>query len=695
MVDKENVLRLLIVETSLNDAEIITSVLRNAGHAVRASSVEDAEDLQAALKDQIPDLVICSTELPDFGLNEVMKFLAETGKTIPVIASAARWGDEGAVVEALRAGARDLVSKEQPEHLQLVVNRELEFIHAQRALRRNDASLRESEKRCHALLESSRDAIAYVHEGMHVYANRAYLELFGYNAFEELEGTPIMDMVAPDDHSRFKEFLRNHGTGDVAGQIELHGLLPDGNTFDALLELAAASVEGEACTQIIIRSQLDQKELEQKIKQLSMKDLVTGLYNRQFFMDTLDEAVSRAGTKGTASALLQIVLDDFRAIKEQVGIAASDLVVGDLAKLLQSRVPEGDVLARFGDNTFALLTGQADPDGIHALAESIRSAVSDHISEVGTSSVTTTCSIGISRINDETGGTQEVLGQADLACAKAQAANGNCIEIFNAAAEQRSGKEKQQQWTERIQAALDNGRFRLVYQPIVSLHGDANEMYEVLLRMVDENGQEIPPNDFLAPTEQAGLMTTVDRWVFSHAVEVLAQRLQAGIHTRFFVKLAAASITDETLVPWLSDLLKEHRLPGDGLVLELSESVAFTHLKAAKTLVKRTRELHCGLALEHFGSGLNSFNLVKHLPADYLKIDGTFMRDLAENTETQDTVKSITDMAHSMGKLTIAEWVEDAGTLAVLWQCGVNYIQGYFLQEPDTTLGYDFSEGVL
>lgn len=694
-MDKDNVLRLLIVEASLNDAEIIASVLRNAGHAVRANNVEDAEDMQAALKTQIPDLVIGSMDLPDFGLNEVMELLAQTGKTIPVIASTATWGDETAVVQALRAGARDLISKEQPEHLQLVVGRELEFIHAQRALRRNDASLRESEKRCHALLESSRDAIAYVHEGMHVYANQAYLELFGYAAFEELEGTPIMDMVAPDDHNRFKEFLRNYGKGDVDGQIELHGLLPDGNTFDALLELAPASIEGEACTQIIIRSQLDQKELEQKIKQLSMKDLVTGLFNRQYLMDALDDAVSRAESKGTPSSLLQIALDDFKTIKEKVGIAASDLVVGDVAKLLQSHVPEGDVLARFGDNAFALITHVADPAGVSTVAESIRAAIADHISEVGTNSVTTTCSIGVSLINEDACATQDILGQADLACEKAHGAGGNRVEVFNAAVEQRSGMEKQQQWTDRIQSALDQNRFRLVYQPIVSLHGDANEMYEVLLRMVDENGQEIPPNEFLAPTEQAGLMATVDRWVLAHAVGVLAQRLQAGIHTRFFVKLSAASITDETLIPWLSDLLKEHRLPGDGLVLELSESVAFTHLKGAKALVKRTRELHCGLALEHFGSGLNSFNLVKHLPADYLKIDGTFMRDLAENAETQDTVKSLTDMAHSMGKLTIAEWVEDAGTLAVLWQCGVNYIQGYFLQEPDVTLTYDFSEGVL
>jgi diguanylate cyclase (GGDEF)-like protein/PAS domain S-box-containing protein len=692
-VDKGNVLHLLIVETSQNDAEIIASVLRNAGYAVRARNAEDGEDMATALQEQVPDLVICSTELDGFSLGEAVELLARTGKTVPVIATATST-DEGAVIDALRTGARDLVGKAQPDHLQLVVGRELEFIRAQHTLRRNDAMIRESRKRCQALLESSRDAITYVHEGMHVYANRAYLELFGYSEFSELEGTPIMDMVAPGDHAKFKEFLRRHAKGDEAPDtLELSGLLPDGNTFDAAMNLAPATIDGEPCTQIIIRSRLDQEELEKKIRQLSMKDIVTGLYNRQYLMDALNEAVSRTGD--TRSTLLHIVLDDFKGIKERVGVAGSDLVMGDVARLLEGRVGEHDVLARFGDNAFALITPEPDPAAVRRLADGLRTAIVDHISEVGTISIATTCSIGIAAVTEEVTGAQDILVQADFACEKAQSAGGNRVEIFNPAVEQGSAKDRQRQWVERIRTALEKDRFRLVYQPIVSLHGDANEMYEVLLRMLSEDGGELVPSAFLAPTEQAGLMADVDRWVFGHAIDVLAQRLQSGIHTRFFIKLSAASITGGGLVEWLSEALKERRLPGDAVVLEIAESVAFTYLKQAKALVKQTGELHCGLALEHFGSGLNSFNLVKHLPADYLKIDGTFMRDLAENQETQDTVKSLTDMAHSMGKLTIAEWVEDAGTLAVLWQCGVNYIQGYFLQEPDANLSYDFSEGVL
>ncbi len=694
-MEKDNVLRLLIVESSQNDAEIIASVLRNAGYAVRARNAEDAEDVDTALREQAPELVICSTEVDGLSLSELVERLRRSGNPVPVIAVATKV-DGTDVVDALRAGARDLVSKSQADHLQLVVAREMESVRAQRALRRNDAALRESQKRCQALLESSRDAIAYVHEGMHVYANRAYLELFGYGALDELEGTPIMDMVAPDDHAKFKEFLRGHGGGgEGTDAVELRGLLPDGSTFDATMERSPASIDGEPCTQIVIRSRVDQAELEKKIKQLSMKDLVTGLFNRQCLMESLNAALTRAETDGAHSALLHIVLDDFKGMKERVGVAGGDLVLGDLARLLERHVGEDAILARFGDDTFSLIVPADDAGAAETLAETLRAAVADHISEVGTTSVTATCSIGIVRIGTETTEVQELLNQAEFACEKARKAGGNRVEVFDRAAEQSSAKDRHEQWVNRIRTALGHDRFRLVYQPIVSLHGDANEMYEVLLRMLAEDGGEMVPGEFLGPTEQAGLMGDVDRWVLEHAIDVLAQRMQSGVRTRFFVKLSATSIVDPGLAEWLSEALKARRLPGDALVLEVSESVAVTHLKQAKALIKRTKELHCGLAIEHFGSGLNPFNLVKHLPADYLKIDGAFMRDLAESQESQETVKSLTDMAHSMGKLTIAERVEDAGTLAVLWQCGVNYIQGYFLQEPDVSLSYDFSEGVL
>lgn len=690
-MEKDNIVRLLVVEESLNDAEMLTSVLRNAGHGVRPVRAEDEEDVQAALNEHPLDLILCSTELDHCTLQGALEAVARSGKDVPLIAISPEF-DEIKIAEALKAGAVDLVSKTHPERLQLVVQRELNNLHQRRALRLSEAAQRESEKRCKALLDSSRDAITYVHDGMHIYANSAYLEMFGFSEWEEIEGTPIMDMVAPEDHGKFKEFLRNYSKGDGAStELEVRVLRADGSPFNAMMDFVPASVEGEACTQIIIRDQSLSKELEKKLKTMSKQDLLTGLYNRQTFFEELEQAVARMAAGASGCSVLYIELDNFKSIEESVGIAGGDLVLSDSAGLIRGKTGESDVAARFGDYAFTVLIQNPDKQNPEALADAIRRAVEEHISEVGSRSVTATCSIGICPVGNNAASAQDILRRAEMACQMARNAGGNRVHVHNPLADEQANKGTEQHWVQIIQHALEHNQFYLVYQPIASLHGDAGEKYEVLLRMKDAQGNEVLPGQFIAIAEQGDLIKTIDRWVIEHALKRLGERRREGADTTFFIKLSGKSLGDETLLPWINERLKQARLQGDSVVFEIAESAAVTQLKEAKNFTRGLKELHCGFTLDHFGSGINSFHLLKHLPADYLKIDGTFMRKLANNPENQAMIKSITEMAHSMGKLTIAEFVEDAGSLAVLWQCGVNYIQGHFLQEPNEILAYDFS----
>ena len=194
----------------------------------------------------------------------------------------------------MQAGARDLVLREPAEHLTMVVEREFEALLQRRALHHYKKNYQESQTRARALIDSSRDAITYVHDGMHVYANSVYLGMFGFTEIEEVEGTPIMDMVAPTDHAKLKDFLRRYSKGESSDTtLQVQGLRPDTSHFNALMEFAHASIGGESCTQIIIRDQSSSKELEQKIKHLSKQDLLTGLYNRQYFIEDLEQNLAR------------------------------------------------------------------------------------------------------------------------------------------------------------------------------------------------------------------------------------------------------------------------------------------------------------------------------------------------------------------------------------------------------------------
>jgi len=692
-MDSDNTLQLLIVDESSNDAESITNILRSIGLAVRASRVEDDEDMETALAEQKWDLIIAADKLTYIDAYKAIEILQKSERDIPLIV-AANGADNITVGAALKAGAADLVKKdEDPEHLQYVVQRELRARDDRIKIRQYNKASRESEKRCRTLLDSSRDAITYVHEGMHIYANPVYMEMFGYDDPDEIEGMPIMDMVSPNDHESFKKFLRQFtkNESEMQGDIEVSGLRTDGNEFNAVMEFTPASIDGESCTQIIIRTASD-KELQNQLNILSQQDLLTGIYNRQHFMEMLEATISRVSTESSHSALLYIDLDDFAEIKQNVGLASSDLVLSDVAKVIADLVEAPDAVARFGDHSFTLLINDPEKaNEANEYADTIRQTIEDHISEVGGKSVTITCSIGISPIGENTSNTHDVISRADLACSIAKDAGGNNVHLHNPVADEKAGKERNAAWVESINTSLKEDNFFLAFQPIVSLHGDTCENYEVLLRMHDADKNEILPEQFLPSAEQAELMPEIDRWVIKHAMQRLAKAQAEGTQTKFFIKLAGVSLVDNTLLPWISEQLKEQRLSGDSLIFELDESSAVMHLGQAKTFINGVKQLHCQVVLDHFGSGLNSIKNLKHLDANYLKIDGNLISNLASDEQNQETVQSIIQTAHSMGKLTIAEFVQDANSLALLWQFGVNYIQGHFLQEPSTALDYDFS----
>jgi diguanylate cyclase (GGDEF)-like protein/PAS domain S-box-containing protein len=691
-MEKDQTLRLLIVEESRNDAESLANILRNAGQASRLSYAEDQEDIEKCLDQQVPDLVLCATGLEAISLGDVVLLLQQRQLGIPLIAISES-GDESSIVEAMRLGATDLCSYDQPEHLQLIVKREMSQLKACHNAQNFELKFHESEKRARMLMESSRDAISYVHEGMHIFANSSYLEMFGFESLDEIEGTPILDMVAPEDHTEFKEFLRNYSTGDgQEGKLETRGLLPDGKKFNAEMEFTPASIDGEPCTQIVIRNQTtSNKELEQKLKYLSKQDVLTGLFNRQYFMEELELAVTDAVSGSGSAAVLYLLVDNFKDIKDKVGIGVADVVIRDIAEVLREHTGDSDIVARFGDHSFVVLQRDCDPASIQALGETLRQTVENHIADVEEQSITTTCSIGMSIVAESTPSAHEVISRADLACEVARSSGGNRIHLHNPVVDEKIGKERDQQMYALIKDALEQSQFQLLYQPVVSLQGDEGEKYEVLLRMLNDEGEHILPSQFLSIAEQTGQVAEIDRWVIRNAIPVLAEHRARGANTQFFIKVCAATLLDDELTAFIQQSIQKARLPADALIFEIAEKHAAQHLKHARAFVKAMHEVHCKSALEHFGTSPNSFQLLKHLPVDFLKIDSSFVHNLATDNNNQAMVKSILDTASSMNKQCIAAHVQDAHSLAVLWQSGINYIQGNFLQEPSEALNYDFS----
>lgn len=685
---QDDALRLLLAEPSLNDAETFVSVLRNAGHAVRPTRVETEEELRDALDQRTFDLFLCAAGLADLPLAVAKRLVQQSGKDIPVI-TLLHDNDSQARLDALAAGAVDAVNRSDLRHLQLVIEREARNLRDRRRLRRLEVSLREVEKRCHALLDNSRDAIAYVHEGMHIYANRAYLEKFGYASMEDMEGMPLLDMTAPADQARFKEFLRSyqrHPSGEA--ELELGMLTEQSEPLQVVLSFSPASIDGEACTQILIRDKVASAELALQLDELSKQDILTGLHNRQYFMEQLESAVDKA-VDGDGSGLLHIRLDNIDTVRQALGINAIDTLMVDLGQLIRREVGADGLAARFSDETFAILLPRQSVHDAIALGEALLREIEAHICTVDGRTITTTSSIGITMVGESVGTAQSAVNEAVQAAEQAHSEGGNRVSLHVPAEEGELADTAD--WRLRIETAMEEGRLFLVYQPVASLKGDARERYEVRLRMRDENDQVIRPLEFLPYAEQHGLLPQIDRWVLKTALTALQDIRSRGHDTKLLVKLSGPTLDDASFADFVAAQLAERQLEGAWLAFQLNEPIAVTQLNQAKQFHRRLRELQVGLCLDHFGSGLNPFQLVKHLPADYLKLDKALTKDLISNEENRQAVKQIIDNAHAIQKRVIVGYMEDASSLAMLWQLQGDFVQGNFLSAPEQTMNYDFA----
>lgn len=688
-MDNGNVIRPLILDLSENDAEALASSLRNAGYAVRHKYIPDDETLREALDAKSWDMLIATTGLEAFSVKQAIDIVKRSGKDIPCIAHGTDRSDDS-VVDLMRSGAADFVSDSAPEHLLLVIQREFANLCERREHRICQNLYHESEKRNRVLLDSSRDPIAYVHEGMHIYANQSYQDIFGYDDPEELECVPIMDLIASEQRQDFKEVLRRLNDNEPPEEaLEYQAIREDGETFTATMEFCRASIDGEACTQVMIHRKDNNRALEREIQQLRQQDLLTGLFNHQHFMELVQSAVKRAISSERQCTLLYIEPDNFRNIKDTLGITGSDLVLTDIANILKELFPEQAVLARYAGTVFAVLLEEPLNAEAEELAENLRKRIAEKIFDVEGKTATTTCSIGLINISETSTDARKSMTQAETACNLAKDGGGNNVHVFSVEDELAS-LEADKKIVTLVKLALKNNRFQLLYQPIVSLHAEPGERYEVLIRLLDQNDEVIMPGDFLGPAIHAGLMTDIDRWVIKSAAKAILEKRKLGKELQFFIKISAASLRDPSTLLWISKLLQAARLHGDCLVFEVSEQDALENLKAAKAFSNGISQLNCHLAIDHAGRDSTDLIYLKHLDLSYLKIDGSHIQT-ASDEKSQDAIKQISETGRSHGVLTIAEHVQDPACLAVLWQHGVNFIQGYYLQHPKNNLNYDFS----
>jgi len=674
---KDYVIKILFIENSLEEAEQIISLMRNSGIAVRPARATNAEQLQKAIDELEPDIVMFDPSVKGLELRDVVQTLDAYGRDYSLIGLLDKL-DGQQVANLFVDGARGVAPRNQPKQLLIVLQREFDALQTRRQVRRLETSLRESERRCDALLDSSNDAIAYVHEGMHVRANQAYLDNFGYQSFDDLLGLPVMDMVDSANSDDFKTLLKGHARHEKVGaQLALRARRSDGSHFDATVEFAPATFEGEPCLQIVFRrQQIDPAVLEQL-----QRDPVTGLFNRARMLEYIDNAVADATHGKKGQTLLLVEPDNWTTLVAGIGLGKADELLAAFADRIRILLDTGDVAGMLAEHTLGIVLDTREDDAIKEWITKLQFSVSNEIFDAGAQSMSVTASIGASLLGEKNANADLLLNEASQALRMAQSLGGNKVELNDPAAGEKADQERDLYWLDLLKEALEKNGLVLYHQQIISLQDDEGDYSEILVRM---NGpqDEVLPGFFMPIAEKHNLTGAIDRWVLHRAVSALQVRESHGQPTTFFVKLTAASINDETLLPWLSDRLKRAALEHGRIVLEMTESKVMTMLRPAQEFINGWKKLGGQFALEQFGSGLNSFQLLNHIDADYLKIDRSYMADLPQHPESQKKIAEICEQAKALKRQTIAEWVEDATSTSLLFACGVDFVQGNFLQIP-------------
>jgi len=438
---------------------------------------------------------------------------------------------------------------------------------------------------------------------------------------------------------------------------------------------------------LILHDVSNERQYAAKLSYQATHDSLTGLINRAEFENRMNLALQSAAQHGKHHAVMYLDLDQFKVINDTCGHAAGDQLIRQVSSLLQRRLREGDTLSRLGGDEFGVLLENCPPDHAVRIAEELRKTTRDlHFASEGRS-FNVSVSIGVVNVDDGLYTLSDVLSAADAACYMAKDKGRNRVQLYRREDSEISLRHGEMEWVVRIQKALDEDRFVLYAQDIVEVGRKSQKgaHCELLVRMVDEEGRLVPPMAFIPAAERYGLMPSVDRWVLRNAFATMSRLIsQPGGEAMELcsINLSGATLGDETFLAYVREQFERFSLPTDRVCFEITETAAIANLDRAARFIEELREFGCRFSLDDFGAGMSSFGYLKHLPVDFIKIDGGFVKDMAEDPIDRAMVEAINSVGHVMGKQTIAEFVDSAKVMKALREVGVDFAQGYWVAKP-------------
>jgi diguanylate cyclase (GGDEF)-like protein/PAS domain S-box-containing protein len=557
-----------------------------------------------------------------------------------------------------------------------------------------DALFREKESAQITLQSIGDGVITTDQHSMVEYINPVAAELTGWQ-LEDAQGRPI-DEIFRAFHEETCEPLENPMTVAIRRSRSIKSVRPmllirrDGN--ELYVESTAAPIRdglgGVAGGVLVFHDVSESRELNRRLSYHASHDVLTGLVNRREFESRLERALKSAKARETSYAVCYLDLDQFKIINDTCGHSAGDALLGQVGALLKSKIRWRDTLARLGGDEFGLLLESCSLDEALRTAEQLREAVRNFRFVWEERTFRLGASIGVVPISADNEDVASILSAADSACGAAKEAGRNRVHSFEENDLDLMRRRREMQWAARINNALEESRFELFRQTIQPLQRqDAGAHYELLLRMRDENGKIVSPDNFIAAAERYGITPNIDRWVIENAFRWLVS--EADEREKLVlcsINLSGQSLGDDKFLPFVIEQFHRSGIDATKICFEITETAAVASFSQANRFIQALKELGCKFALDDFGTGLSSFGYLKHFPVDFLKIDGSFVKEILHDPIDREMVRSINEIGHLTGKQTIAEFAENQEIIQMLTSLGVDYAQGYGVSQPQRVL---------
>ena len=564
------------------------------------------------------------------------------------------------------------------------------------ALHHSEQALHEEKERAEITLHSIGDGVITTDlQGRVQYMNPVAETLTGHT-LAEARDKPIETIYRVQDQISGSQLANPArlclAEDTVISGVNLAQLVSAGGQSYAVEE-TAAPIRGKVGKTIgvvlVFHDVTEAREASRKLAYQATHDALTGLINRREFERLVEETLQDAKANGSNNAFCYMDLDQFKVVNDTCGHIAGDALLVELATMIKNRTNENDTVARLGGDEFGILMRNTPLSEARIMAEEIRNRIRDYRFLWDGQTFEVGISMGVVPIRPDTTAAVEIFSNADIACFVAKDMGRNQIHVSNLDDVEQARRQLEMQWSARIPAALENNRFTIFYQKIAPLDAASGKppRCELLVRMLEDDGSLILPGRLIPAAERFRHMPEIDRWVIHHAMELITQHGDRLGMAAYAINLSGQSLGQEDLLDFVKREILRSGVKPHLITFEITETAAIRNVSHAARFMTELKKMGCQFSLDDFGSGLSSFGYLKMLPVDYLKIDGSFVRNMLHDEHDHSIVVAITQIAKTLNKTCVAEWIEDEATLLALKEIGVDYGQGFFLHRPEAIAG--------